>query len=117
VEVDLNNGYLVVNYSIGEGGVLGEGKIFLGRQIPYIDEAGIKTSIESVKLRDELKAGDQFGVNYLAKIPADFSMKIPYCQDQTDRPVGCLLAFLKQASDQKGEKIFYPLVVYRLLKQ
>lgn len=117
VEVDQNNRYLIVSYVASEGGILEEGKVFLGRQIPYVNGAGIKTSIESVKLKEELKTGERFGIYYLATVPADFSMKIPYCQDQATRPVGCLLAYLKRESDKKGEKIFYPLVVYQIHKR
>jgi len=117
VEAGTNKWYMVVNYSAGAGGALEEGKIFLGVQIPYIDKFNNKTIIDSVKLKDELKVGDQFGIDYLAKIPADFSMGIPYCKDQATRPVECLFAYLKQESDKNGEKVFYPFTVYRILKQ
>lgn len=100
--------YLVVSDEAGEA------KIFVGREIPYIDENRKTTIIDSLTLKALLKPGDRFGVNYLAKIPADFSLKMPHCQNQA---VECLLAYFKLESDKKGEKVFYPLFVYRILKQ
>lgn len=113
----VTDNYLLVSYAPGGGGVLAEGKVFLGRQLPYIDETGVKTIIDTLELKKKLKVGNQFGIDYLAKVPADFSMEIPYCKDFATRPVACLLPFFKQESDKRGEVIFYPLVVYRILKQ
>ena len=96
---------------------MAEGKVFLGRYLPYIDETGVKTTIDTLELKEKLKAGDQFGIDYLAKVPADFSMEIPYCKDFATRPVACLLPFFKQESDKRGEVIFYPLTIYRILKR
>lgn len=113
----VTDNYLLVSYAPGGGGVLVEGKVFLGRQLPYIDEAGVKTTIDTLELKKKLKVGDQFGIDYLAKVPADFSMEIPYCKDFATRPVVCLLPFFKQESDKRGEIIFYPLTIYRILKR
>ncbi|MFH0943025.1 MAG: hypothetical protein V1810_02505 [Candidatus Beckwithbacteria bacterium] len=99
--------YLVVSYAEGEA------KIFVGSQIPYKDEAGQKQIIDSLSLKEKLKPGDQFGINYLAGYPADFSLQLPRCQNQA---VECILAAFKKQSDAKGENIFYPLLIYRILK-
>lgn len=117
VEAGTNKWYILVNYSTSAGGALEGGKIFLGvgAQIPYIDKSNNKTIIDSVKLKDELRAGDQFGITYLSKIPVDFSINMPYCQDYPKAE--CLFAHLKQESDKNGEKVFYPFTVYRILKQ
>jgi hypothetical protein len=109
--------YLVVNYAVGAGGEAEEGKVFLRGQIAYVDETSSGSLIGPEKLKELLKPGDQFGVEYLAKIPADFSLEMPRCQNQQGRPVECILAYFKQESDQKGEKAFYPFFVYRVLKQ
>jgi hypothetical protein len=113
-------GYLLVNYSDIPNGVLKEAKIFLGQQISYTDkEAGERTVIDSVKLKGLLKTGDQFGIYYLSKIPADFSIGMPYYQPQGQegQKTECLWAYFKQESDKKGENIFYPFFVYRILKK
>jgi hypothetical protein len=113
-------GYLVVNYADSTGGISKEAKIFLGQQISYTDkEAGERTVIDSVKLKELLKTGDQFGIYYLSKIPVDFSIGMPYCQPQGQegQKTECLWAYFKQESDKKGENIFYPFFVYRILKK
>ncbi|MCX6817152.1 MAG: hypothetical protein NTZ93_04780 [Candidatus Beckwithbacteria bacterium] len=113
VEAD-NKRYLVVNYSTGASGTLEEGKIFVTRGIPYIDEQAKTTIIDSLTLKDKLKPGDRFGVDYLSQIPQDFSLKMPHCQNQA---IECLLAAYKQESDKKGEKAFYAMFIYRILKK
>jgi hypothetical protein len=113
-------GYLLVNYSDSSNGVLKEGKIFLGRQASYSDKAsGERTVIDSIKLKDLLKKGDQFGIYYLSLVPSDFSMGMPYCQaqGQEGQKTECLWAYYKQESDKNGENIFYPFFVYRILKK
>ena len=111
-------GYLVVNYSDSPNGILKEGKIFLGRQTSYSDKASSeRTVIDSVKLKDLLKTGDQFGIYYLSLIPSDFSIEMPYCQVQEGQKTECLWAYYKQESDKNGENIFYPFMVYRILKK
>ena len=111
-------GYLVINYADSNNGNIKEAKIFLGRQISYTDkEAGERTVMDSVKLKELLKAGDQFGIYYLSKIPAHFSIGMPYCQVQVGQKTECLWAYYKQESDKKGENIFYPFFIYRILKK
>ncbi|TRZ48317.1 hypothetical protein D4S03_10020 [bacterium] len=115
-----SGGYLVVNYIASASGTLEEAKIHLGRQTSYTDKAtGDRTVIDSVKLKDLLKAGDQFGIYYLSKMPVDFSMGMPYCQPQgqAGQKTECLWAYYKQESDKRGENILYPFFVYRVLKQ
>jgi len=112
IEVD-NKRYLVVSYINNEEGDLVEGKIFLSRSIPYVNNDGEKTIIDSLTLKDELKVGEKFGINYLVRFPENYSTSTRCI----DKAVECFLAGSKQISDAQGEKIFYPLLVYRILKQ
>jgi hypothetical protein len=113
------NSYIVVDYSDNLGGALKEAKVFLGSQISYTDkETGVREVIDSVKLKDLLKLGNQFGIYYLSMFPSDFSFGMPYCQsqEQAGQKTECLFAYYKQISDVKGENIFYPFFLYRVLK-
>jgi hypothetical protein len=111
--------FLIVKYSDNLGGPLKEARVFLERQILFkekdTDEGKL---IDSLGLVDVLEPGAQFGVYYLSKIPDDFSPDMPYCQSQSAEgsKAECLLAYIKQANEKNWGDVFFPLLVYRILK-
>jgi hypothetical protein len=112
--------YLVVDYPDTFGETLKETRIPLRGQILYAESSTDgRVLIGSLMLKDLLKPGDQFGIYYLSSIPSDFSLDMPYCQipGQEIQKTECVLAFGKQLTDKQGENIFYPLFVYKVLKQ
>lgn len=115
LKVDESKYMIIVNYVDGTDGNVKEGNISIGRQIPYYDETGVRVMIDSASLKNKLKKGDQFGVEYLSQVPSDFSKDISHCQTQYV-PVECMLAVFKKESDNKGENTFYAFKLYRILK-
>ena len=114
-EVEVNKYSILIDYVDEESGKTMEGNIFLGGQIPYYDETGKSTVINSVSLKDMLVVGEQFGVEYLSKFPAVVSPDTVQCQGQS-LPVECVYAILKAENDKNGENVFYVFRVYRKLK-
>jgi hypothetical protein len=109
-------GYLKVSYVASPEGTIKEGKVYLRRLISYVDETNKAVIIDGVKLKDLLKKGDQFGVEYLSQTPKDFSLVTSHCQDTKTQSIECVLAYLKQRSDINKENIFYPFFIYRNLR-
>lgn len=114
-EVGSDENYILISY-LDINKKVEKGKVFVRKLIPYYDESGNKTSFQSVDLKEELKEGEQFGVEYLSNIPTNFSPNMLFCTTDPIPVDECFLANLKYQSDIKDENVFYAFNIYRILK-